>query len=112
MFAFFRELNSLKCAGPYGQYLLGISDELAAQYIQFLYMRDENSKRIGDWTTKNYEIFKPGFTRINLIFFLEQDQIELILNAIKFISEHGWKLLPFYEFNIVTGEFKHTNSKV
>ena len=75
-------------------------------------MKDENSRRSGDWVSKNYELYKPGFTRINLSFLLEEDQITLILNAIKFVSEHGWKLLQFYSFNISTGEFKHKNSKV
>ena len=92
--------------------MLGISDELAEQYIKFLYKKDENATRKGDWISKSYEIFKPGFTRINLSFFFDKDQTQLILNAIKFVSEHGWKLLQFYSFDIASGEFVHKNLKV
>ena len=91
--------------------MLGISDKLADKYIDFLYERDKNSAR-NDWKSNKYEIFKPGFTRINLIYFFEQDTIDLILNSIKFIAENGWKFLPFYNFNIETGQFMHINSKV
>ena len=99
------------CAGPYGQYLLGISDELAEAYIQFLYKQEKNSSR-HDWNSNNYEIFKPGFTRFNLVFFLENERADFILNAIKFVAEHGWKFLPFYEFDIKSGSFKHSKSQV
>lgn len=38
--------------------------------------------------------FRPGFTRINLPYFLDEDTLNFALGAVKLLSEHGWKLLP------------------
>jgi hypothetical protein len=105
------KLKSCACAGPYGQYLLGISDELAEAYIQVLYKKDKNSER-NDWNSNELEIFKPGFTRFNLVFFLENERVDFIIHAVKFIAEHGWRFLPFYDFNIKTAAFTHSKSQV
>ena len=91
--------------------MLGISDELAEAYIQFLYKKDKNSPR-SDWNSNELEIFKPGFTRFNLVFFLENERADFILHAIKFVAEHGWRFLPFYDFNIKTGAFSHSQAQV
>ena len=99
------------CAGPYGQELLGINDELADKYIKFLYEHD-NESDIGDWKSNNAELFKPGFTRFNLPFFFDESKVDYVLNAIKFVCEHGWEFLPFYEFSVKTGEFVHKDFKV
>jgi len=36
-------------------------------------------------------IFKPGFTRFNIPFFLEQTQIDFIHKSVQFVCEHAWK---------------------
>lgn len=99
------------CAGPYGQELLGISNDLAERYLNFLYNQNEDSD-IVDYKSNNVEIFKPGFTRFNFPFFFSEEQANYVLNAIKFVCEHGWEFLPFYEFNIKSGEFIHKDFKV
>ena len=38
--------------------------------------------------------FRPGFTRLNLPYFYSNETIEFILQAVLFVAEHGWKLLP------------------
>ena len=97
------------CAGPYGHYLLGIDEELGEKYHNKLVIKDKSSK---DYISAKNEILKPGFTRFNIPFFLTDFQFNFILNAIAFISEHGWKFLPLYEFQKDTGKFWHneTNS--
>lgn len=98
------------CAGPYGHYLLGINSELAQKYVDKLVYRDEQSAR-SDYKSASLDIFKPGFTRFNIPFFLDDDRIDFILNAIEFICKHGWKFLPLYEFKIESGKFWHVSEK-
>jgi len=39
-------------------------------------------------------LFRPGFTRLNLSYFANDDEIEYILNAVQFVASEGWKFLP------------------
>lgn len=94
------------CAGPYAEYLLGISEELAEKYLTSLSHQNEASAR-KDWESSKIEILKPGFTRFNLPFFFDESRVDYILEAIKFVCEHGWKFLPQYNFSVETGKFTH-----
>jgi len=62
--------------------------------------------------TSKAEILRPGFTRINIPFFLEDSKVDFILSAIKFVCENGWQFLPFYIFNLETGEWRHRSHQV
>ena len=37
---------------------------------------------------------RPGFTRINLPYFLGDEEMSFILKAVALVSDYGWKLLP------------------
>lgn len=41
-----------------------------------------------------YLICRPGFTRINLPYFMKKEEALFILESIVSVAEHGWKLLP------------------
>jgi hypothetical protein len=41
-----------------------------------------------------YFIDRPGFTRINLPYFMKKEEAIFILESIVMIAEHGWKILP------------------
>jgi selenocysteine lyase/cysteine desulfurase len=106
------------CAGPYSQYLLGISYDLAKTYEHFL-VQDERLDRShlrlkhdSNLASAAAEILRPGFTRFNLAFFFDQTKIDFILNAFQFVSQNGWKFLPWYTFNLETGEWRHINHQV
>jgi selenocysteine lyase/cysteine desulfurase len=102
------------CAGPYSQYLLGIDYELAKSFEDVL-VQDERLDRSHlriKHDSNCAEILRPGFVRFNLAFFFDNERIDFILNAIKFVCENGWKFLPFYSFNLETGEWRHRNHQV
>jgi hypothetical protein len=40
-----------------------------------------------------------GYTRVNFSFFLTDQDIEYVIEAIEFISEYGWMFLPHYKFD-------------
>jgi len=79
------------CASVYGHHLLGITEEL--------------SEKLEKVVCNGNEIFRPGYTRINLPYFYEDFINDYVLNAIEFISIHGWKFLTHYAYRIESGEF-------
>jgi len=81
------------CAGPYGHRLLGIGIDRST-----LFKRAINS---------GCEGIKPGWVRVNLNYFCSASESEYIIQAIDFIADHGWKLLPYYDFHAESGLWHH-----
>ncbi|CAG0924792.1 unnamed protein product, partial [Notodromas monacha] len=54
-----------------------------------------------------YEMLRPGFTRLNFAYFLDDDQAKFVIDAVIMAAENAWKLLPYYKFNPETGEWRH-----
>ncbi|WP_191600539.1 aminotransferase class V-fold PLP-dependent enzyme [Marinomonas algicola] len=76
------------CAGPYGHELLGLDDQTSAAITEAL--------------SKGRSILKPGWTRFNLNYFLTQEEVNFILDAVEFVAEQGIKLLPYYEYHEIS----------
>ncbi|EER03352.1 hypothetical protein Pmar_PMAR014568 [Perkinsus marinus ATCC 50983] len=53
------------------------------------------------------EIFKPGFVRIGVHFTMTQEEVDLVADAILWIADNGWILLPSYTFKTRSGEWYH-----
>lgn len=70
------------CASMFGQTMLGVDLTLSREYKEALF--DGN------------EVLRLGYTRINLNFFIPDEEIEYVLAAIEFIAEFGWMFLPHY----------------
>ena len=81
------------CAGPYGHRLLGIDDETSHRYEHEIAM--------------GCAIVKPGWVRVNFNYFITDDELDFIVEAITIIAEDGWRLLSQYEFETTSGEWKH-----
>lgn len=81
------------CAGPYGHRLLGIDLTTSREYEQEVLCGGEG--------------IKPGWVRVNFNYFVSEGVFEFILEAVEFIAEHGWKLLPHYDFEAESGEWTH-----
>ena len=61
----------------------------------------------------NFQLFsRPGFSRLNLPWFATDAEIDFILDALVFVSDHGWKFMPQYIFNNETAEWKHHTNQV
>jgi len=103
------------CAGPYAMDLLGVSSFNAARTIEAL---EGNFKSWDDISPEvkekidghQYNILKPGFCRLNLPYFMDRSTIDFILDAVAFVAQHGWKFMPSYNVDTVTGDFKHKNN--
>lgn len=80
------------CAGPYGHKVLGISDEHSMSLIRHL----QESNLYG---------LKPGWVRLNLHYAFSVEEVDYLLDAIEFITEHGAVFLNDYNFDYLTGEW-------
>ncbi|PJA73943.1 aminotransferase [bacterium CG_4_9_14_3_um_filter_65_15] len=81
------------CAGPYGHRLLGI--DLA------------HSMKYHDAINAGSEGIKPGWVRLNFNYFISENVFRFIVRAVELVADQGWRLLPHYDFNPVTGIWRH-----
>ena len=94
------------CAGPYAQDLLNMNEEMAMKFAWFLQSRETYEDGILQ-VEEAIEIMKPGFTRLNLPYFFDEQTIDYVIHAVDMVATHGWKLLPQYTYNTRTAEFYH-----
>ncbi len=83
------------CAGPYGHALLGIDAEQSANF--------DHEVALG------CEGIKPGWVRVNFNYFISDAVFDFILEAVHIVANDGWKLLPWYEFDLASGRWRHTD---
>jgi selenocysteine lyase/cysteine desulfurase len=81
------------CAGPYGHRLLGID----------LNTSHEFEREIG----QGCEGIKPGWVRVNFNYFISEAVFEFILEAVDLVASEGWRLLPEYRFDPLSGLWTH-----
>jgi hypothetical protein len=81
------------CAGPYGHILLDIDDD--------------TSNKFRDLILRGCEGIKPGWVRVNIHYTLSQEDIDFLLQAIKFVARSGHLFLKQYTFNMRTAEWNH-----
>ena len=58
------------------------------------------------------EALRPGFTRISLNYFTSDAECRFVADAVLWVAEHGWKMLPVYLLNPETGEWRHRDRQV
>ena len=80
------------CAPDYGQELLGFTKSSKFNEVRQLVLG-------------GFEIFKPGFTRLNLSYFYPEYIIIYIIKAIKFVCEYAYLFLGLYDYNLSEGKF-------
>ena len=81
------------CAGPYGHQLLDLSMEKSSAL--------ENQLHQGNM------VLRPGWTRLNFNYFIDENTFEYLLAALALIAEHGWRLLACYQFNQNSGTWEY-----
>ncbi|HTT55136.1 MAG TPA: aminotransferase class V-fold PLP-dependent enzyme [Streptosporangiaceae bacterium] len=84
------------CAGPYGHRLLAIGEARSHA------LREE----IGH----GCDGVKPGWTRINLNYFISAATAGYITDAVYLIATGGYRLLPEYHFEPRTGLWRHAHA--
>ncbi len=85
------------CAGPYGHALLDIDEE--------------HSNEIADEVILGCEGIKPGWIRVNFNYFIPETVFDFIVEAVHLVATHGWKLLPWYRFDVATAGWEHVDGR-
>lgn len=85
------------CAGPYGHILL----DMDMDYSRAI----ETQIRAGD------VVLRPGWVRLNFNYFISEDEFQYLVGAITLIAEHGWRMMPFYDFDAEAGIWRYRNQK-
>ncbi|KAK9875710.1 hypothetical protein WA026_009507 [Henosepilachna vigintioctopunctata] len=100
------------CAGQYAQDLLGIDQSLADQYENII-LEDRRLSSLNLGTDNStFELLRPGFTRISLPYFINDNELAYIMEAVKMVATEGWKLLPQYVVDLESGEWRHYTNAI
>jgi selenocysteine lyase/cysteine desulfurase len=81
------------CAGPYGHRLLGIDEA---------HSREFHAEIMAGW-----EGIKPGWSRINLNYFISDEVAGYLAEAVALIARYGRRMLSDYRFDPRTGRWCH-----
>ncbi|KZX60479.1 aminotransferase [Halioglobus sp. HI00S01] len=81
------------CAGPYGHSLLG--------------MDMDYSRAIEHEIQNGAMVLRPGWVRLNFNYFIGEEEFEYLVRAIELVAEHGWRLLPYYQFDATAGVWRY-----
>ncbi len=85
-----------QCAGPYGHRLLDI-DLTRSEAFQREVLRGCRG-------------VKPGWARMNFNYFISETVFEYLVKAVALVAQHGWRMMPDYDFDPETGRWRHWNT--
>jgi selenocysteine lyase/cysteine desulfurase len=85
------------CAGPYLHRLYPIDDEWSAWM--------ERQTAAGDLGAK------LSLVRLSFNYFTSEEVFDYVLEAVHFLADEGWKLLPLYRFEPESGLWKHRSGE-
>jgi selenocysteine lyase/cysteine desulfurase len=86
------------CAGPYGHRLLGIDLERSHEFEHEI--------------AGGCEGIKPGWVRVNFNYFISEAAFGYIVDAVRLVARHGWRLLGDYRFDVAAGLWHHRDGVV
>ncbi len=86
------------CAGPYGHRLLGIDLERSHEFEHEI--------------SSGCEGIKPGWVRVNFNYFISEAAFQYVVDAVRLVARHGWRLLGEYRFDVAAGLWHHRGGLV
>ncbi len=81
------------CAGPYMHRLIDFDAEASAAHEAEV--------------MRGYAGIKLAFVRLSFNYFMSETVFEYLVDAVDFLAEHAWKLLPLYRFDPRLGLWHH-----
>jgi hypothetical protein len=85
------------CAGPYGHELLDLSMSVSAAIESQLH--------------EGNMVLRPGWTRLNFNYFIDELTFDYLLNALTLVAKHGWRLLASYQFNQQSSTWEYVGGR-
>ena len=86
------------CAGPYGHRLLGIDLDRSHEFEHEI--------------ASGCEGIKPGWVRVNFNYFISETAFQYVVDAVRLVARHGWRLLGDYRFDVARGLWHHCGGLV
>ena len=86
------------CAGPYGHRLLGIDLDRSHEFEAEI--------------TGGCEGIKPGWVRVNFNYFISEASFSYVVDAVRLVARHGWRMLGEYHFDVASGLWHHRDGLV
>lgn len=104
----------------YGSDILGIDEQLLKEYEKLLNVEAQKEiarvRKLSDVKAPDVPIYnehlRPGFCRVSLPFFMSENEVAFVLEALKMVATEGWKILPQYVVNPQTGQWRHHSCSV
>jgi selenocysteine lyase/cysteine desulfurase len=100
-----------QCAGPYSQYLLGLTKTITAKVDDAEYSTEVPNganRKIEQALLRSdrpCELLRPGYTRLSLPFKgLREEEVDYVVKALIWVAKNAWVLLPQYTCDHRTGE--------
>ena len=81
------------CAAPYMHRLLDFDAETSAAHE--------------DEVLRGYAGIKVAFVRLSFNYFISETVFQYLVDAVDFLADHAWKLLPLYRFDPRSGLWHH-----
>ncbi|MEL6760444.1 MAG: aminotransferase, partial [Myxococcota bacterium] len=53
------------------------------------------------------EGLKPGWVRLSFNYFISETTFRFLVNAVLWVAEHGWRMVPEYRFCPESGAWRH-----
>ncbi|MCH8843184.1 MAG: aminotransferase class V-fold PLP-dependent enzyme [SAR324 cluster bacterium] len=88
--------SGCSCAGPYGHRLLGIDVATSGQFEEAI--------------VHGCDGVKPGWVRLGFNYFFSEAVSDYLVRAVHWVADNGWRLVPDYRFDPVTGHWRHRRS--
>jgi hypothetical protein len=57
--------------------------------------------------TSGCEGIKPGWVRVNFNYFISEAVFDYVVEAVRLVAHHGWRLLGEYRFDVAAGRWHH-----
>ncbi|CAB9504836.1 Cysteine desulfurase [Seminavis robusta] len=81
------------CAGPYGHLLLDIDTATYDKIVNKLATLGES--------------IKPGWTRLGFSYYMSEETVKYMIDAVNLVANEGYKLLPHYQVNLRNGSWSY-----
>ena len=79
------------CAGPYAHALLGIDDERADRHAGLV--------------AGGHSLMRPGWVRLGFNYFFDDETVDYLIEAVRFVARHGAAFLPLYRVDPRAGQW-------
>jgi hypothetical protein len=65
------------------------------------------SRKIESAVVNGVSVLRPGWIRLNFNYFISDEEFAYLLGALELVAEIGWRMLPEYQYDPLSGVWRH-----